>query len=151
MESIFTDAGIASIVQRIDRLSPTVPAQWGKMNVAQMLAHCQPVLKVGLNDHNLPKYNFMLRAIGRMVKKSLLKNELPYKRNQPTDKSFKIADARDFDTEKSKLKAALNDFSSAGRASQLIGDHPFFGTLSHSDWDKMQWKHLDHHLRQFGV
>ncbi len=29
--------------------------------------------------------------------------------------------------------------------------HPFFGNLNSEEWDTLNWKHLDHHLRQFGV
>jgi hypothetical protein len=151
MESIFSDSGVANINARIDQLSPDSQALWGKMNVSQMLAHCQPTLTVGLGVHQLGKYNFFVRLIGRMVKNQMVKNEQPFKKNQPTDKTFVVADARDFILEKEKLKDAVQQFSAAGRAGKLQGVHPFFGKLSQSEWDKLQWKHLDHHLRQFGV
>ena len=151
MESIFSDSGVANVVQRIDKLSPEAQAQWGKMNVSQMLAHCQAPLNVGLGSHKLGKYNFILRAIGRIVKNNLVKDEKPFKRSQPTDKTFVVADTKDFEQEKSRLKDAISKFSAAGKAGKLVGTHPFFGVLKHEEWDKMQWKHLDHHLRQFGA
>lgn len=150
MQSLFNDTGVAHFTDRIDRLSPGAPAQWGKMNVSQMLAHCQAPLNVGLGTHELPKYGFFMRFIGNMVKKSLLKNEQPYKKNQPTDKSFMVADVREFNSEKEKLKTAVQAFSAKGRSGSLAEKHPFFGTLSNAEWDVLQAKHLDHHLRQFG-
>lgn len=151
MESIFNNSGVANIITRIERLTPESQARWGKMNVAQMLAHCQAPLNVGLGAHELGKYNFIIRAIGRMVKNRLVKDETPFKKSQPTDKSFIVGDAREFEAEKTKLKDIINKFSEAGKAGKLTDRHPFFGVLSHEEWDKLQWKHLDHHLRQFGV
>ncbi|MDZ4803510.1 MAG: DUF1569 domain-containing protein [Candidatus Eisenbacteria bacterium] len=29
--------------------------------------------------------------------------------------------------------------------------NPIFGNLSVDEWGKLSWKHLDHHLRQFGA
>ena len=150
MQSLFTEEGVLGIKARISQLGPDSPAQWGKMNVSQMLAHCQAPLNVGLGIHPLGKYNFIIRAIGRMVKKSLVKDEKPYKKNQPTDKSFIIADNKDFEAEKAKLWEAVDKFSQAGKQGRLGGNHPFFGSMTLDEWDRLQWKHLDHHLRQFG-
>jgi hypothetical protein len=30
-------------------------------------------------------------------------------------------------------------------------DHPFFGKMSAKEWATIAHKHMDHHLRQFGV
>jgi len=150
MQSLFSDDGLNQINDRIDRLSPEAPAQWGEMTVTQMLAHCQGPLNVGTGSHRLPKYNFMMRFVGNMVKKRLLKNDAPFKRNQPTDKSFIVVDNRNFNEEKTKLKDSIRAFSEKGRSGKLYEQHPFFGHLSQNDWDKLQTKHLDHHLRQFG-
>jgi hypothetical protein len=150
MQSLFSDTGVGQINGRIDRLRPDAAAQWGKMSVTQMLAHCQAPLNVGTGSHQLPTYNFLMRFVGNMVKKSILKHDAPFKRNQPTDKSFIVADERNFDTEKIKLKESLRVFSEKGRSGTLNEQHPFFGHLSQNDWDRLQTKHLDHHLRQFG-
>lgn len=151
LPSLFTREGLAYYQDRIDKLSPNSAAQWGKMNVSQMLAHCQAPLNVGTGRHQLGKYNFLLRTLGKLVKKQLIKDETPYKKNQPTDKSFVIADGRDFNKEKEQLKECVRQFSAAGAAGKLPGDHPFFGSLNIDEWDRLQHKHLDHHLRQFGV
>ena len=150
MQSLFTDEGLQGIHKRIGQLSPDSQAQWGKMNVGQMLAHCQAPLNVGIGTHALGTYNFFMRLIGRMVKNQLVKDEKPYKKSQPTDKSFVVSDSRDFEAEKAKLIDSVNGFSSAGKQGRLGGKHPFFGNMTLEEWDRLQWKHLDHHLRQFG-
>ena len=54
MDSVFSEEGARKLKYRITTLKPDSPAQWGKMNVAQMLAHCQPPMKVGYGAHQLP-------------------------------------------------------------------------------------------------
>jgi hypothetical protein len=116
------------------------------MNVAQMLAHCQMPLGVATGKHTL-KRNFLLSLIGPLFKKQLF-NETPFKKNLPTDKSFIIANPQEFEKEKQNLIAMVNSFS----ATSMSGEpHPFFGKLTKEEWSKGTWKHLDHHLQQFGV
>jgi hypothetical protein len=151
LPSLFTSEGLAFYQRRIDQLTPATAALWGKMNVSQMLAHCQAPLNVAVGRHELPKYNFLLKLVGKMVRNQLIKDETPFKKNQPTDKSFVRADERDFSKEKELLKESLARFSAAGKSKQLPGEHPFFGKLNLEQWDRLQYKHIDHHLRQFGV
>jgi len=134
------------IISRINKLTPQSQAQWGKMNVAQMLAHCQMPLGVATGKHTL-KRNFLLSLIGPFFKKQLF-NQTPFKRNLPTDKSFIIANPQEFEKEKQNLIDMVNSFS----ATAMSGEpHPFFGKLTKEEWSKGTWKHLDHHLQQFGV
>jgi hypothetical protein len=151
MNSIFSDEGVRQLKYRLSTLKPDSQRKWGKMNVSQMLAHCQGPLNVGTGEHNLPRYNFFLRTIGKMVKRKLTRDEAPFKKGQPTDKSFIVSEDRDFEAERKKLTETIDKFSAAGRADKLGGEHPFFGKLSKDEWDKLSWKHLDHHLRQFGA
>jgi hypothetical protein len=30
-------------------------------------------------------------------------------------------------------------------------EHFIFGAMTMEQWNALQWKHIDHHLRQFGV
>jgi len=67
-----------------------------------------------------------------------------------TDEIFIFADARDFERERAALKAQIQRFVEVARAGKLHSSHPFFGPMTRDDWDCIQWKHVDHHLRQFG-
>ena len=100
VKNLFDTAVKQDIINRINKLTPQHQAQWGKMNVAQMLAHCQMPLGVATGKHKL-KRNFLLSLIGPLFKKQLF-NEQPFKKNLPTDKSFIIADPQGFETEKQK-------------------------------------------------
>ncbi len=79
------------------------------MDVAQMLAHCQMPLGVATGHHKL-KGSFFIKLIGPLFKKKLF-NDNPFKHDLPTDKSFKIADPRDFEKEKQQLIGMINKFS----------------------------------------
>jgi Protein of unknown function (DUF1569) len=148
MKSIFNAKDNAEFIQRIDKLSPASQALWGKMNVSQMLAHCQAPIKIAVNDLEL-KRSLMGILFGRIAKKQLTGSQ-PFKRNLPTFKEAKIIDERDFNTEKRALTELINRFV-AGPEIVTKKPHPFFGPLTIDEWDTLQVKHLDHHLRQFGV
>ncbi len=148
MERIFDAKVNAGFIERINKLTPDSPALWGKMNVAQMLAHCQVPIKVALGELN-PKGGLLALLFGKMVKKVLLE-EKPLKQNQPTMKEAKILDKRDFETEKLALIELVKRFAT-GPGVLTKKPHPFFGPLTVDEWNTLQYKHLDHHLRQFGV
>lgn len=136
-------------MERIDKLTPATPAQWGKMNVAQMLAHCHLGIESALGRHNIPRL-FIGRIIAPFIRASVL-GEKPFQKNSPTDKSYKFPADVDFAAQKAKLKTSLQEFLEGGEAKCTRYPHPFFGRFSPAEWAVFQWKHIDHHLRQFGV
>lgn len=146
VKNLFDLAVKQDIIVRINKLTPQSQRQWGKMDAAQMLAHCQMPLGVAVGKHKL-KANFFFRLIGPLIKEKLF-NDKPFTHDLPTDTSFKIADARDFEKEKQNLIAMINEFSETTMSGE---PHPFFGKLTKEQWSKGTWKHLDHHLRQFDV
>ena len=148
MQSIYESATLQELLKRIDKLTPESKNQWGKMNVGQMLAHCSAALEVALGDAS-PKPTLMGRLIGPLVK-SLLTNEKPFKQNLPTDKTFLMTGDKDFNQEKAKLTKLVTRLSNAGK-DMNNRKHPFFGMLTPGEWSNAMIKHLDHHLRQFGV
>lgn len=149
MSSMFNPKESDAILARIHRLTPHQKAEWGKMNVAQMLAHCRAPLRVATGDLQL-KRSILGILFGRLAKKSLT-GQKPFQRNLPTDKSFLVRDQRDFATEQRALIEQVQSFVAGGPAGLISTPHPFFGKLTVEEWDTLQWKHLDHHLRQFGV
>ena len=146
VKNLFEPAVKQEIIGRINKLTPGSQRQWGKMDVAQMLAHCQMPLGVAIGKHTL-KGSFFIKLIGPLFKKKLF-NDQPFKQNLPTDKSFKMTDPKDFEYEKQSLIQMINDFSETTMSGE---PHPFFGKLTKEEWSKGTWKHLDHHLMQFGV
>lgn len=147
IKNLFDPAVKQEIVDRINKLTPQSQGQWGKMNVAQMLAHVQMPIGVALGTHKI-KGNWFMKLILPFFKK-ILYNEKPYKQGLPTDKSFVMTGTtKDFEKEKALLLDMMAKFSEANMINEK---HPVFGRLSKEQWSKATWKHLDHHLRQFGV
>lgn len=135
------------IITRIHQLTPGSKAVWGKMNVAQMLAHVQVPMGVALGTHTV-KGNWLMKLILPLFKKNLY-DEKPWKQGLPTDKTFIMTGMeKDFENEKSQLIDKLNRFTETNMINEA---HPVFGKLTKEQWSKATWKHLDHHLKQFGA
>jgi hypothetical protein len=149
MKSIFNAADSAEFIERIDHLTPATPALWGKMSVSQMLAHCQPFLQIAIGDLKL-KRAFIGLIFGKIAKNKILKDEFLQK-NLPTLKEAVIKDERNFEEEKTALKNLVIRVQKLGKEGLTKESHPFFGKLTPDEWDQLNTKHLDHHLRQFGV
>lgn len=148
-DSLFDPAGLAALLARIDGLRPDSPRQWGKMTIGQMLAHCQQPLRVASGE--LPLRRSLIGVLfGRLAKRQLLAPK-PWQQGMPTAPEFRITDARDFGEEQQALRALVQRFGEAGPAGLTKAPHPFFGPLTSDEWQALQWRHLDHHLRQFGA
>lgn len=147
MNNLFNHKDVSEILARIDRLTPTSQRQWGKMNVGQMLAHLNTSLETAMGL-NLPKRLFIGRILGPFVKPNYL-SEKPLGKNAPTDKFYIFTDNREFEKEKAKAIELLKQFFEGGSAKCTTNPHSFFGKLTPDEWALSQWKHFDHHLRQF--
>ena len=121
------------------------------MNVSQMLKHCHYPIEVAMGNMELnsKKLGFMKRLIFKLFKPSMY-NDKPWKQGLPTAKDYVVKIDADFDAEKEKLVTSINEFSLLGSKINWP-PHPFFGNFTTEQWGKSQYKHLDHHLRQFGV
>lgn len=147
MKSIFEASANKEILGRIERLRADSPALWGKMNVAQMLAHCNQPLENALAKKVIPKGgNFLIR----LFFKSLLYNDKPYGKGLPTAKTFIIHESKDFEQEKQKTIRLIAEAFEKGLLHDWP-DHPNFGKFTPEQHGMMMYKHLDHHLRQFGA
>lgn len=149
MESMFDPQGNRNIVERIEKLTPITLSQWGKMTVSQMLEHCQQPIKVPFGMLHL-KPTWMSFFFGKMVKKQMMAQET-FRKDLPTVKEFRIVKEPNFEAAKTELIELIERFAKEGHASIKVTKHPFFGEMTMEEWDALQWKHLDHHLRQFGV
>ncbi len=147
LKTLFNTADKNDMLARIRRLRPDSKAQWGKMNAAQMLAHCQVGLNVAAGDMKIKRVLIGL-LFGRFAKKVLAGPE-PFKHGLPTGREFIFSDTRDFARERDQLIAVIERFSAAGPKGLTQEAHPFFGKLSVAEWENLMWKHLDHHVRQF--
>lgn len=147
MPSFFDPAVSADLRRRIEGLGPESIARWGRMNVAQMMAHCSVGLKLPLGE--IPVRTSWKTFIGRLIKKRVL-GDKPWGQGVPTDPAFVVNEPKGFTEERGRL-LALFDQLAQGPGAIRNRLHPFFGELSDEEWGQLTTKHLDHHLRQFGA
>lgn len=146
--NLFELSAAEELLSRLNNITAATPANWGKMNAAQMMAHCQAPFQVYFGEMKLKRV-WAGYLFGKMAKKKLFGPQ-PWARNLPTAPQFKISNPREFAEEKQKLVAYINRFSSEGYTITSTV-HPFFGKLSSQEWATLAYRHLDHHLKQFGA
>jgi len=135
---------------RVAKLRPDSQRQWGKMNAAQAMAHCSASLQSAAGEIKPPRA-LIGRLIGGWVKSKAIPNEEPLRKNSPTMKELVVADQRDLEAEERKLNGLIDRFAAAGPQGCTTHPHAFFGSLTPDEWAILMYKHLDHHLRQFGA
>ena len=150
MRTLFSPAQVDEIKQRLQRLHPGSPRQWGSMNPAQALAHCTLGIATVTGELRPPRL-LIGRILGPLVKSVAFRDHEPMRRNVATAQCLIVTDERDFDTERDRLCAAIDRMAAAGPGACTTHPHIFFGPLTPDEWGILTYKHLDHHLRQFGV
>ncbi len=150
LPNVFEKPATDQLLQRIDELTPQSQGLWGKMNVAQMLAHLNVSYEL-VYDNKHPKPNFLLGWIMKTFVKKHVVNEIPYQANLGTAPYFIIKDTRDFETEKKRLKDYIIRTQELGEIHFAGKESHAFGVLTATEWNNLFYKHLDHHLRQFDV
>ena len=148
MKNLFESARVEEVKERMAQLTPDSERQWGKMNPAQALAHCSAAMEMATGKICPPRM-LIGRIIGRMVKPMAFGNEM--RRNSPRVTDLVVRDERDLGTERERLCGLIDRFAAAGPEGCTTHPHPFFGRLTPEEWTTWMYKHLDHHLRQFGV
>jgi hypothetical protein len=151
MRNLF-DATVASEVKaRLRKLGSESERRWGKMTAAQMLAHCSVSMQWAVGELVPEKAALPVRLMGRLVKPMVLRNEDPLRKNSPTAKSLIVTDERDMGAERDRLSGLIDKFAAGGATGCTKNPHSFFGKMTPQEWAILMYKHLDHHLRQFGV
>jgi len=150
LPDLFDAKDVAHTIARLHALAPDTPPQWGRMTVAQMLAHCCVAYEMVYTTTH-PRPNALLRWVLRTFVKQGVVGPKPYPKSSPTAPAFRITDAREFDAERARLIAYLERVAGEGRGAFEGRASLSFGPLTASEWNMLFAKHLDHHLRQFGV
>jgi hypothetical protein len=150
MKNIFNQAVVNETINRIDKLTPDSQPLWGKMSVSNMLAHCNVAYEMVYEDKH-PKPNPIMKFIIKLIAKNSVVNEKPYPKGAMTSPAFIIKDACDFNKEKIRLINHITKTQQLGESYFDKKESHSFGVLTKGEWNNMFYKHLDHHLNQFGV
>lgn len=149
--SIYDNGTTLELCRRIDGLTSHSQGLWGKMSISQMLKHCTIPYKPIMDQGEVKKGPWYIRIVAGLFFKKAMVNEVDYPHNLPTAKHFIIHDQPDFLSTRELLKTAIRISHAKGETFYEGRAHPWIGQLTSREWSNMLYKHLDHHLRQFGV
>ncbi len=153
---IETDRNLALPLDRLRELveagvvGEAAPRQFSIMGSLIAPAHCASGLKMALGEIRPPRA-LIGRLIGSAIKPKVVGNDEHLRRNSPTVGELVIRGERNLDAERVRLCSLIDKFVSGWTSVCTTHPHPFFGSLTPPEWAVLVYKHLDHHLRQFGV
>ena len=150
MKTIFDHTIRQHLIDRIGRIKESNKAEWGQMNVHQMLKHNTYWNEwiLGKDAHTY-KQTFLGKLFGKIALKRMIKDEKPFDKNIPTSKQFKVKNSKlDLEAEKLKWISLLKEYENFNNPEFV---HDFFGTMTKEQIGILVQKHSDHHLRQFGI
>jgi len=148
MKSVFDKTTREQLINRINSLNENSSAQWGKMNIYQMLKHCTVCDEMFLGKKQYKRV-FLGRLLGKMALKNMLKDEAPLKQGSPTGTAFQIKETiGDFGGEKKKWLSLVEEYANYSIDPVI---HGFYGKMTREQVGWFVYKHSDHHLRQFNA
>ena len=151
MKNIFEKSVADQTIERIEKLTPKTQPLWGTMSVEKMLAHCNVTYEMVYEEGKHPKPNFFVKFILKTFVKNAVVGEKPFSKNGQTAPQFIIKDERAFEIEKKRLIEYIQKTQELGANYFNDKESHSFGKLNITEWNNMFYKHLDHHLKQFGV
>ena len=153
MRNLFDPLLVEDTKRRILQLGLESERQWGSMGVVEALGHCISGIEMATGVLQAKRAPFPANLIGRLIKPLIFRDDKPMRRNSPSSPELFSAKApqSEFDRERSRLITAMESFVSNGPTGCSRNPHPYFGPLEPDEWAILMYKHLDHHLRQFGV
>lgn len=151
MSTLFDRSVREKIKDRISCLSPTSQAKWGKMNVNQMMCHVTDGFQMATGERPIAdKSNLLTRTVLKFVVVKLIKMPKGAPTAPGLDQMQEGTKPGEFDDNRRNLIDALDRISTLPD-DHVWAAHPVFGKMSRKDWGILGYKHIDHHLRQFGA
>lgn len=146
MPSLRDAATRGEIVQRLQSLSSSAKPKWGRLDAPHAVCHLGDTLAMSLGE--LPVKSVNRKAFQCFPLKHLIMYVLPFPKSVATAPELLSSTPQDFEADRGRLLKSID------RLAALPGgkgpEHPFFGPLTNEEWNFLQWKHIDHHLKQFG-
>lgn len=146
IRTLLNDEDRSRVIERLGRVQPNARPAWGSLDAHRMLCHVADQMRVALGDVPTKPVNTLVTRT--LLKFLVVSTSFPVPRgkvqtapemlsSQPTSWEADVAACRD-----------LAERVARGSARAV---HPTFGPLSPEEWGRLSWKHLDHHLIQFGA
>ena len=152
MTVVDPESFVEPLERRISLLNADTPRRWGKMTAHEMVCHLSDSFSAMLGERPVSEpvsWSPLRRRITRYI---ALQTPLPWPKGVPTlpEVNPHIGGTRptQFDLDRAQLTALLRRFVMPGTR---YAAHPMFGTMSRELWMIWTFRHVDHHLRQFGL
>ena len=150
MQNLLNPGDYDLLVQRINTISSLSENLWGRMNVNQMVIHLKDQLDIALG--HMPAKAQGPDLFHTIIGRYLALYVVPWRKGKLITPSEMDADRKgmvitNFESDKHLLLIRMKEFKDA----TTFAPHPFFGKLSKRDWGRLAWKHINHHLLQFGA
>ena len=148
MGSILNDVDRTAIRHRIGSVTSASVPRWGRMDAKAMLTHLKQSALMALGELRVTSKG--KRVFQVFPIKHLILHVVPFPKGAPTAPELLVPDAASVDAIRSELVSLVERIGAGPRE----GDgpvHPLFGRLSFREWGVATYKHVDHHLRQFGA
>jgi hypothetical protein len=134
------------LLERLERLRPDAKPAWGTLDAPRMLCHLGDSMRVALGElPTVPRHSWLTRTLGKLVVVHTGFSPPPGKVQTAPEMLTSKPASWEADLDACRQLAAR---VGSGAAS---AEHPSFGPLTPEEWGKLCWKHMSHHLRQFGV
>jgi Protein of unknown function (DUF1569) len=150
MKTLFDRTTNDIIISRIQKLTPSSKAKWGKMDAAKMLAHLDLSFRANFGEMILNR-DLLLSTIFKPIARKILLGKKPFLKNMPTDKKLIPKGPVDFFTEQQKVIEMIRKYATSGPEIISKNPHNILGNITPEQSAFISYKHLDHHLRQFGI
>ena len=147
MKSIWNATDQRSLQDRVRRLTPEHTPRWGRFTAPQVVAHLCDSLRMASSELPVKSKRLPIRY---PPLKQLIIYVLPFPKSAPTAPELLVRAPGDFAADCAELNRRLDEVVRAGPAA-LSREHPAFGTMNARRWGVLIYRHMDHHLRQFGV
>lgn len=147
---VWSNNAVGQLCSRIQSITADTKPLWGSMNAAQMMAHCCIPYEQALGI-DTKKPPLTMRLLLKMFFKKTLTNEVPYKQNMPTAPAFIMPVDTVFLDNQQRLLQRVRELAALGRDAFEGREQLTLGPLTSQEWNNLIYKHIDHHLRQFGV
>lgn len=148
MKTIWEHDARLEILRRIDNVKPGTAPLWGKMTCGRMMRHLAQAMSMATGElpvkpKKLPLRYFPLKQLAIYV--------LPFAKGLPTAPELLEGECESFDDVRTDLRNAVENLAARKDEAASWPGHPAFGKLTPRAWGVLTWRHIDHHLRQFGA
>ncbi|MFN0013363.1 MAG: DUF1569 domain-containing protein [Saprospiraceae bacterium] len=151
MKNLLTQTDRDALIERLSRFTPDRQRRWGSMTAAQCVPHLTDPLRAATGDRPAQPMN---AVFSKQPIRDLVVWLMPWPKGAATATEFiqgqKGTPPAEFERDKHALLLAIHQFVNFSE-SKPYSPSPVFGDLSRRAWGRLMWRHLDHHLRQFGL